>query len=45
LQEQATRPVQAIRQTILEEVQHWRQGGVATDDVTFVLLRILSVSL
>ena len=44
LLEHATLPVQAIRQTILQEVQAWRQGGAASDDVTFVLLRIRSVS-
>jgi len=44
LQEQGTQPIDAIRQAILDDVQTWRQGGDATDDVTFVLLRIHSVS-
>jgi serine phosphatase RsbU (regulator of sigma subunit) len=42
LQEQRDRPLRDIRQAVLDRVQAWRQGGAVTDDVTFVLLRILS---
>jgi sigma-B regulation protein RsbU (phosphoserine phosphatase) len=44
LQQNGERSVQELRNRILDEVKSWRQGGVATDDVTFVLLRILAVT-
>jgi sigma-B regulation protein RsbU (phosphoserine phosphatase) len=42
LQEQGARPLGEIRRALLERVKEWRQGGAATDDVTFVLVRILA---
>jgi len=41
LQQNADQPLADLRNLLVQRVRDWRQGGAATDDVTFVLLRIL----